>query len=139
MTIISSLKTYLATYASLASGRPIWVDYIGVGLSDYSILPLPGTKILEEYLDGKSQRVFPFAFQSVESTADELERLETVGFYEAFSDWLDSQTAAGSLPTLAAGKTAEEIEATGWAFLYQEGQSHTGIYQVQCRLVYGQD
>lgn len=138
MSIISAVKTYLATYTGLMSGAPIWVDYLGKTPTEYAVIPLAGTRIVERYIYGGSLREFPFAFQSTESTADELERLENNGFYEAFSDWLESQSLAGTLPTLATKQTATEIQALGWGFLYEQGQSGTGIYQIQCKLTYEQ-
>ena len=139
MTIISAVKTYLLTYSNLKANAPMWVDFLGPIPTEYVIIPLPGTKIIEQYLDGSSLREFPFAFQSMESTADELERLDNNGFYEALSDWFETQTEAGSFPTLASGKTATKIEALSWAFLYEQGQSSTGVYQIQCKLTYQQD
>lgn len=138
MSVISAVRTYLAGYSGLKTGAPLWVDYLGSDPTQYAVIPLAGTKIVESYINGSSLRVFPFAVQSMESTADDLERLDNNGFFETFSDWLESQTAAGLLPTLSAGKTPELIEATGWGFLYEIGVSDTGIYQVQCRLVYKQ-
>lgn len=138
MSMIESLRTYIATYTGLKEGKPLWVDHLGDTPTEYAIVPLAGTRVLERYLDGGSLREFTFAFQSTESTADNLERLENVGFYEAFADWLEAQTDAGILPTLATKKTAEKIEALGWGFLYEQGQSATGIYQIQCRLTYEQ-
>jgi len=139
MSIISALKTYIQTYTGLKDDAPVWVDYIGPNPTEYAIIPLPGSKIIEQYITGGSMREYPFAFQSAEYTADELERLETSGFFEAFADWLESQTTAGVLPTLGAKQTALEIEATSWAYLYEQGNSETGIYQVQCRLIYEQE
>jgi len=136
MSIISSIKTYMKTYSGLASGAPVWVDYLGAVPTEYSIAPLAGNRVLEKYLDGSALKEYPFAFRSVESTAAELERLENSGFFETFADWLDSQTETGVFPSLSAGKTVELIEATGWGYLFQEGNSETGIYQIQCRLVY---
>jgi hypothetical protein len=138
MSVLSAVKTYLKTYTGLVSGAPVWVDFLGIKPTEYAVVPLAGTKIVETYLDDGSLREFPFAFQSMESTADELERLENSGFYEAFADWLESQTKAGTLPTLGAKQTAEKIEALGWAYLYQQGESDTGIYQIQCKLTYSQ-
>ena len=139
MSIISAIKTYIQTYAGLKSGAPVWVDTIGANPTEYAIIPLAGAKVIEQYIDGGSLREYPFAFQSAEYTADELERIENNGFFEAFSDWLESQTEAGVLPALGAEKTSWSIEATGWGYLYQQGQSETGIYQVQCRLIYDQE
>jgi len=139
MSIISALKAYILTYTGLKTDAPVWVDYIGSNPTEYAIIPLPGSKIIEQYITGGSLREYPFAFQSAEFTADELGRLENSGFFETFSDWLESQTNAGVLPTLGAKQTAVEIEATSWAYLYEQGNSETGIYQVQCRLIYEQE
>lgn len=138
MTIINALRTYLAAYSGLETGAPLWVDFLGPDPTQYAIIPIPGDKIIEQYLDGGSLREYPFAIQSMESTADDLERLENNGFFEALSDWFESQANAGSLPTLGAKQTATSIEATGWGYLHEQGQSDTGIYQVQCKLVYEQ-
>ena len=138
MSIIGALRTYLATYSSLKSGAPVWVDHLGADPTQYAVIPLAGGKTLESYIAGGSLREYPFAFRSMESTADDLERLENVGFYEAFAAWMEAQTEAGTLPTLAAGQTPRLIEATGWGYLYEQGQSDTGVYQIQCRLVYEQ-
>lgn len=138
MAVIDALRTYLATYSGLEAGAPLWVGYLGPEATEYAIVPLAGAKVIESYINGKSLREFPFAFQSMESTADNLARLEAIGFYEAFADWLESQSLAGTLPNLGTKKTAERIEASGWGYLFEQGQSETGIYQITCRLVYEQ-
>ncbi len=139
MAVIDAVRTYLATYSGLEAGAPLWVGFLGPEATEYAIVPLAGAKVIESYVNGASLREFPFAFQSMESTADNLARLEAIGFFEAFADWLESQSAAGTLPILASGKTAEQIEATGWGYLFEQGVSDTGIYQIQCRLIYRQN
>ena len=139
MTLIDAIRTYLKTYSGLEAVAPVWVDYLGTTPTEYSVAPLAGSVIVEEYIDGSSLREYPFAFRSVESTADDLARLENIGFFEAFADWLESQTEAGVLPTLGTGQTPELIEALGWGYLFEQGNSETGVYQVQCRLVYKQE
>ena len=84
-TIISALKAYLLTYPELTDGASLNVDFVGPDMKGYNIAPLPGEKVLESYIDGGSMRAYPFSFQSVESTADELARMEANGFYEDFS------------------------------------------------------
>lgn len=138
MTIISALRTYIAGYSSLTTGAPLWVDYLGKEPDQYAIIPLPGARKIEEYLDGGSLREFPFALQMNLSTAADAERLGNNAFSEAFSDWLENQTNAEVLPALGTGKTAKEIEATSWGFLLEQGDSQTGIYQITCRLEYEQ-
>lgn len=138
MTVLSAVQTYIKTYGSLASNAPVLIDFLGATPTQYAVIPLPGSRTLEKYINGGSRRQFNFALQSMESTADDLERLENVGFYEAFADWLESQTIANVLPSLGTGKTAFEIEAVNWGYLFQQGESSTGIYQITCRLEYDQ-
>jgi hypothetical protein len=138
MSILSALKTYLAAYASLETGAPVWVNHLGPNPTEYSINPMPGNKIVEAYVDGGSAREYPFSFEIAVSTTDDPERVAYNEFGETFAEWLETQTLAGTLPTLAAGKTATAIEATNWGYLSQEGQSSTGIYLIVCKLSYEQ-
>lgn len=138
MSIILALKKYLNAYSGLKVGAPMWVDCLGVKEPGYSIVTLPGTRIVSTNIDGSTSREFPFAFRSRESTNEELERLENVGFYEEFNDWMEAQTELEVLPTLVTGKTATAIMTTGWAYLYEQGKLDSGVYQVQCKLAYDQ-
>ncbi|MBK8467732.1 MAG: hypothetical protein IPL32_18110 [Chloracidobacterium sp.] len=138
MSIISAVRDYLLTYGEM-SGALIHVDALGKEPIEYAVIPVPGARTVEEYLDGKKKREFPFLIQSVFSTADEAERLENSGFYESLADWFEAQTAAGNFPNLGTGKIAESIESVSWAFLYEQGESATGIYQITCKLIYEQE
>lgn len=137
MSIISAVQTFIKTYTGL--NGLVYVDMVGQNPTEYAVVPIPGTRIVEKYLDNSSLREFNFAFQSVESTADDAARLGNSEFYENFADWLESQTESGTLPTMASGKTAEKIEAVTGGYLYQEGESGTAIYQITCKLTYSQD
>lgn len=139
MSIISAIQDYIKEYAELEDNAPVWVGYLGAVPTEYAIVALAGPQIVVTYITGASKREFAFAFQSVESTADDVARLETLGFFETFSDWLESQTTSGNFPTLGDGKTATKIQALGRGYLIQEGESKTGIYQIQCKLDYEQD
>jgi hypothetical protein len=137
MSIIQSLRTYLKTCPLLADGALVEVDHNGPPIQ-YGIIPVPGGRVVETYLNGGSLREFPFAFQTAAITADDAERIDNAGFQEAFADWLEAQTKAGNLPDLGAGKEAEEILATSWGYLFEQGESDTGIYQILCKLTYEQ-
>jgi hypothetical protein len=126
------------TYSPLKTGALLMVNALGSQPVGYSIVPLPGEQVIQTYIDGGSSRVYPFAFQSVESTADDLERIENSDFYENFAAWLDAQTLVDTLPNLGTGKTSIAIRATGWGYLFQQGVPETGVYQIQCQLFYDQ-
>jgi hypothetical protein len=137
MSIISAVRAYMATCPGLETGA-LFVDHMEPSPINYAIIPVPGQRIVEKYLDGGSLREFPFLFQTQKSTADDLERIESIEFQETLADWFETQTAAGTLPTLAAGKTPESIEVLTWGYLFEEGQSDTGIYQITCKMTYTQ-
>jgi hypothetical protein len=137
MSILSALRTYLATYSALESGAELGVDFMGPDQVGYAIITMPGAKKIP-YITSGSERTFPFAFQATLQTADDTTRIENSGFFETLSDWFDTQTEVGALPSLPSGKTAEKIEALDCGYLYQEGTGGTGIYQIQCCLTYTQ-
>jgi hypothetical protein len=139
MTIISALQTYIKTCYELKSGRPVWINYLGTDLTEYSIVPTPGASVLEAYVTGVKIMEYTFSFQSAESTADDIERLANVGFFEEFKDWMDVQTLSGNLPVLGTGKTSIAIEAVNGGYLFEQGDSGSGIYQIDCRLEYRQE
>jgi hypothetical protein len=138
MTIIQALRTYLAACPTLVTGALLLVDHLGETPIQYAIIPQAGEKVIETDIIGNKTCEFPFLFRSMESTADDLERIETAGFYEALAAWFDTQTRNKAFPALGAGKVVEKISANGWGYLYEEGQSQTGVYQISCTLTYRQ-
>lgn len=138
MSLIAAIKTYIATYPSLEESAGIFTDILSNIPTQYAVVSVPGPVIVEQYISGASLRQYQFALQSMESTADDPTRTANLEFYEAFAEWLESQTEAGVFPTLDTGKTAESIEAAGQPILFENGESGTGVYQLQCRLTYRQ-
>ena len=137
-TVIEAIKTFIDTSYLLADAAPLWVNHLGTSPGEYSIVPLPGGGLVEPNIIGGGTWEFPFAFRGVKSTNTELERLESIGFFEIFAAWMKEQSDAGNLPVLGADRQAEEIMALDWGYLYEEGESKTGIYQIVCKLVFEQ-
>lgn len=139
MSLIASIREFVATYDGLQEDAGLFTDVLAPLPTQYALISLPGQTVITTYLNGKTQRQYSFALQSTESTADDPARVANLEFYEAFADWLEEQSAAGTLPNLDSGKTAEHIEAVSQPILFELGDSGTGIYQLQCRLVYEQE
>lgn len=136
--IIEALRTYIQTYTGLESGAPVWVHYLDAAPVQYSIFPLAGARVISEDILGNRRMEFTFALQSRESTSEDIDRLESMGFYESFAQWLDDQTRLKVFPSLQSDLHPELIGALGWGILYQHGDDETATYQIQCRLVYTQ-
>ena len=138
-TIIAALETYLKTYGSLKSGAPVLTEFMGKNPTQYSVVPQGGEPVVEWNIDDSSEREYAFAFQSVESTADDLNRMANDGFFEAIGDWFDSQTHAGIMPTLNTNQHPFAIRVTGRGVMWEQSESTTGTYQILCKLIYDQD
>lgn len=138
MSMISSVRDYIKTYTGLKLGAPLWVGFLGPDPTQYAIIPIPGSRIVERYINDGSSREYTFALESTASTADDAERLDINEFFEMFADWLEAQSIAGVFPVMTAKQSPIKIEATGWGYLFQEGQSLTGIYQIQAKFTYEQ-
>lgn len=137
MSLLQAVREYMATFPELQANVFLFGDHPEGDEPQYNISQLPGDKVLESYLDGKQDCQYAFAFQSAESAADELQRYENAAFFENLDAWFIAQTNAGNFPTLEVGQVAERIEATNWSYLLAEN-SLTGVYQIQCRLLYTQ-
>lgn len=138
MSILSSVKTYLQSYIdSVDANKPLWVNFLKEEPVSYSIVPLGTQKKVTQYIHGRNKgtRQFVFAFQSNRFTADEAERIGNIELFETLSEWMDDQTEADNLPTIT-GKNVLSIEAIQDAYLFEQGESSTGIYQIQCMLEY---
>lgn len=138
MSVISAVREYFKTYTGLDDDAPVWINHLNGEPVSYSIIPIAGQQIVEEYLNGSTSREFGFAFQSVEYTLSEDVRLNTQEFFEELAAWLRSQSDAGTLPDMDAGQTPFKIEALDWGALVRQGVSETGVYQINCRLEYEQ-
>jgi hypothetical protein len=115
------------------------VNYLKDGQVNYAIYPIAGQKIRQRYLNGGSEREFPFSFQTINGTEEDVQRLENLSFFEAFSDWLEAQTDAENFPNLGPKKTVTSIEALTGGYMYEQGDSASAVYQITCKLVYEQE
>jgi len=139
MSIIGGVNDYISDHvkAGIDAKAPVWVNYLRENPKDFSIVPLGGSRKVSEYISGNSgEREFIFALQANFSTADEAARVGNQELFESLAEWLDDQTELENLPTLPAGFTAQGIEALSYGYLWQQGSSQIGIYQIQCRLEY---
>lgn len=137
MSMLQAIRDYMDTFPELKDNVFLFGDHQEGEEPQYSIQQLPGTKVLESFLDGTDDCQYTFAFQSAESTADELERYANAEFFEKLDTWFKAQTLAQIFPTLETGQVAERIETTNWSYLMAEN-SLTGVYQIQCLLLYSQ-
>lgn len=137
MSMLQAIKNYMLLFPYLEENVVLLSDHTSGKEMQYSILQLPGTRVLEEDLAGNLDCQYPFAFQSIESTLDELQRFENADFFDKLYDWFTEQNNQEVFPELREDQTPERMETLGWGYLMQE-ETNLGVYQVQCRLLYTQ-
>ena len=134
-TITKGIQDYLKTYPPLADG--VYLDFVGEYPTEYAIVMLPELEKIEEYLVSGGVYGRHFLLNMRAATNEDADRLLNNGFYEEFAEWLNSQTEAGTLPSLPTGFTALSIEALSNGFLMESSEVlSTAIYSINCRLVY---
>lgn len=138
MSVLSAVKEYFQTYIDAnIPDKPLWVNYLENEPVSFSIVPLGGSRKVSEYISGNSgEREFIFALQSSQFTADDADRVGNIELFETLAEWLDDQSEVGNLPSLPSGFTALAIEAVSYGYLFEQGPSRTGVYQMPCRLEY---
>lgn len=133
--ITAGIQDYLKTYSPLSNG--VYLDFVGEQPTEYAVVMLPELEKIEEYIVHGGVYGRHFLLNMRAATNEDADRLINNGFYEAFAEWLHTQTDAGTLPSLPTGYTALSIEALSNGFLMETSEVlSTAVYSINCRLVY---
>lgn len=133
-TIIKALRDYFQG-CPLTQGGTLNVDSLADQDAAYSIDPVEGPQVLQQYVGGSSLRQYTFALRSAASRGEVQQNLAGSGFSERLGAWMEQQTRARALPALGGGRTPYKLEAVSTGHLFETGPD-IGKYEIQCRLVY---
>ena len=141
MTIIESVKNFIATCPYFSDMAKIKVDFLDDKNKALSVEEVPTETVLERYLDGSSERQFVFVVAARLRYNDEVRRnINNSGIFENVQNWLEDCTEEGNLPTLGEGLTPLKIEAMSNGYLFGiDGDLANARYQIQCRLIYDKE
>ena len=135
--ILEYIRNFILT-CHLISGESVNVDYIGTDMS-YSIDALPCDPIIQQYTDGGAKKQFQFAITSKEQYDEDIRiNIENSGFYEAFEEWLDTQSMMDKLPDMGEKKSPIRFETKNKGYLYDVEEVYAK-YRIECRLIYEQE
>ena len=139
MHIIESIRNFIAKCPLLKDGCLLNVDRLGDTEIEYTVDGEMTSPILKKYVDGSSLRQFNFIFASREKYgSDTLQNIASSGFYEAFADWIETQSDSGNLPELDEFRIPQYIEVLSGGYVFDTNDS-TARYQIQLKFVYYQD
>lgn len=137
MTIIESVQRFLLTCPQLSEGK-LNVDFLPPEAAAYSVDVVPVNPVIKRYMDGATQRQFLFVLASRTYYGDMIrQQLNNLGFFEKFSDWLETQNRAKNYPDLGDNRTVRKLEVTTSGYVFAP-ETNTARYQIQCRLEYFQ-
>lgn len=141
MTIIESVKNFIATCPYLDELAAVNVDFLPNDPESYSIEEVPIDPIITNYVDGSSTRQFVFVFASRLFYSDELRNnIDNCGFFEDFQNWLEECTENDILPEMAEGCIPFSIRALSSGYLFDiAGNMQNARYQIQCQLIYDKE
>lgn len=136
-TIIDAVRSFLLTCPLLADGK-LNVDFLPEEAAGWSVDVTPVAPVVKRYLGGSTRRQFAFLVATRTYYGDFVrQQLDNLAVFEALTEWLEAQNAAGTLPDLGEGRKALGLEVTTSGYVFAPG-TETARYQIQCRLEYWQ-
>lgn len=137
--IVEGLKSYFDECPIIKEmGTKIKVDFLKDESRTFSIEPIPGTQILEEYLEKYSLRQYRFNLVAKFRYSDEsMMNIQNSQFFERLGEWIEVESENGNLPKLPKGNNSEEINIATNGYLFSVTPDwKTARYQLQLQLVY---
>lgn len=114
------------------------IEYLGAEPAQFSLEVSPSAPTIEQYISGSLRaRNFVLASRMIYSQ-DEAQQAANSGFWEEFSDWVETQSRQGELPFLGPGKKAEKVVCLSPGYIIGQ-DANTCRTQMQLQLQYYQE
>lgn len=136
--IIEAVKEFISTCPYLKSFVPVNTNFTDNEAYSYGISSSGEPSPLATYFDGSEERQHNFALYTRQFTSADVERMESIGFLEDFSRWLDEKTNRGELPDLGESREPISMQAYNGALFDISEDGESGLYQIQFNLIYEQ-
>ena len=135
MKIIESIREYINKCPALEKFN-VNVNYLEDDFDSYSIEETPCEPILKRYIDGSTKEQYQFTFSSKEPySSDVIGNLNNSGFYEDFSNWIETNNKQHILPGLEKGLESTQIKILSSPYCV-EATEDKAVYQIQLNLIY---
>lgn len=137
---IQKIRTFIASCPLIDKfTTDVHIDWTDVDAGDYGIMPT-GDSIIQTVEDICGNKIrhkqSNFALYATRFTVDDIVRLESAGFLEDFSDWIEDQVQAGSAPKFGDDPDNEEMTAQNGMLFQLSPDGRTGLYQIQIQCFY---
>lgn len=140
--IVEGIKQYFDECPLIKKmGAKTKVEFLKDDTRSFSIETVPGPSVIENYLDGVSERQYRFNLVARFSYSEEARmNIENSQFFEELAAWIEEQSDEENLPELPKGDEAEELNVTTTGYLFAVSADwRIARYQLQLQLVYMHD
>lgn len=133
--IIEGVAAFFLDCPLLAEGV-FRVGALGDQPQEYTIETGIFDPIIEQYINGSSDRRYQFNFGSREYySMDRIQNIANSTFYEDFANWVEDQDVAGHFPELPEGMHPEKLRVLSSGYMFDESMQNAR-YQIQLELNY---
>lgn len=140
--IVEAIKQYFDECPLIKKmGAKTKVEFLKDDTRSFSIETVPGPSVIENYLDGVSERQYRFNLVARFNYSEEARmNIENSRFFEELAAWVEKQSDEERLPELPQGDEAEELNITTTGYLFAVTSDwRIARYQLQLQLVYIHD
>lgn len=139
--IIEAIKNYIGNLDCMKTfENAININFLDGTADNFSIEEVPCKPVIKKYLDGSTKRQFQFAFCSREPYGSEvIQQIDNSGFYEEFTDEIESKNDKGILPIGENNIEPLSLEVTSTAYVVSANggtDEDTAMYQINLNLKY---
>ena len=131
------LKTCPLVAGQLGNNVAFHIDYLPEDTTQFSIEDSPGDPVLQEFFSSRRKAKNCVLASRMEYSESIAQQAANSGFWDAFADWIESQSDAHNLPDLGEGRTAERVAVTNSGYIVTS-EDGTCRFQIQIRLEYYQ-
>lgn len=116
----------------------ISIEYLGAEPAQFSLEATPTAPVLTEYISGSLRaRNFVLASRMIYS-ADAAQQAANSGFWDEFTDWVETQSRSGNLPRMSGDRQAQKVLCLSPGYIIGQ-DANTCRTQIQLQLQYYQE
>lgn len=133
------LRDFIASYPNIDRFGEAHIDWSDAEAGNYGIMPTGESVIRrEEDILGNTvlYKQYNLSLYAVNFTVNDIIRLETTGWLEDFTEWIEKQSALGLAPKLGDNPDEEYITAQNGMLFEMSENGRTGRYQIQIQCYY---
>ena len=136
---IKEIRDFIAKYPNINRFPNEHINWTDAEAGNYGIIPTGDNVIRrEEDIEGNVilHKQYNVSLYAMDFTINDVIRLETSGWLEDFTEWIEEQSASGRAPALGDNPDEEYMTAQNGMLFQLSENGRTGRYQIQIQCFY---